>query len=229
MDRGKGKVPTDKNKELLTGKNTLATKEGVNKDTVKQLIDEKNAVKKESAVKAVAEQGKGQEARVPKLEGNDYYKNNPLPKPDKPVRTPASKGKGSSLKGLGQQVAKGLEELADKASPYIDEAAEGLGKAAKFGGIIGGVVGFLNPESTATDEEMGIEQLNSIDQVEPPLFDSAEERDEVFETMASFEPEKPDFLKELEPDIEMDYDTFDMGEPSMDSDSGNGGMDLDFD
>lgn len=236
MDRGKGKIPTDKNQELLNGKNTLATKEGVNKDSIKQLISDKDAVKKDSAVKAVAEQGKGQEVRVPKLEGNDYYKNNPLPKQEKLVATPEKKG--NPLKGVSQQIAKGIEEIADKASPFVDDAAKVIGDWGQIGGAIGskalGVASAFYPESTATDEEMRLDELNAENHPEPTpqtpsLFSSNEERDEVFKTMASFETEKPDFLKDLEPDIEMDYEAPDMENPSMDGDEGSGGMDFDFD
>jgi len=230
MDRGKGKIPTDKNQELLDSKNTLATKEGVNKESVKQLIDDKNAVKRDSAVKAIGEQSKGQEVRVPKLEGNDYYKNNPLPKPKEP--TPSTAKKGNSLKGVGQQIAKGMEEIFEKATPYIDDIAKGAGGLMKVGGVASGIVGFINPESTATDEQMRLDELNaehSIEQttLETSMFSSNEERDEVFQTISSFENEKPDFLKDLDPDIEMEYGHVDMSTPDIGGreDAGDGGDD----
>ena len=45
----------------------------------------------------------------------------------------------------------------------MDDAGKILGEVGKFGGAASGIVGFFNPESTATDEEMGLQQLNKAE------------------------------------------------------------------
>lgn len=225
--RDRVKSPSEKNERLIGGKNSLPSKEGkvdLEKIVANQPENSREGqfFDKETWQKNVDE-GKELQAK----------KNVP------DVKEPSSKS--TVGKETAKQIVDKIDDLVDevgqglkKAAPYLDDAAKVIGEMGKYGGIVGGVVGFFNPESTATDEEMRLDELNAEHNpeqltLEAPLFSSQEERDEVFETMSSLESEKPDFLKDLEPDLEIDYGGLDLDNPSFDSEEGIDGPDFGFD
>jgi hypothetical protein len=223
-----------KNRELLRGKNKLPLADKVDKETLIKTIEEKNELIKDSATKSVTEQGKGKTARIPIKGENttEYFKNHQIPKPEplpKPeVKTSKLNQVISKVDDLVEKAIPYIDNVIEKTAPYIDDVAKGLGAVAKVGGIASGVIGFLNPESTATDAQMEeverrheqesqqkVEEPNKHET--PPRIEniqgiqnlSAVEKENITSVFKDWaETEQPSYLQGMEKEIEVEQPSY---------------------
>lgn len=231
-----------KNREFLADKNRLPLADKVDEKTLAKTIQEKNELIKDSVEEAINGQGKDGTARI-QIKGEnttEYFKNNPLPKPESISKPEVQISKTS------QFISK-VDNIVEKVVPYLDDTAKVIGGIAKVSTPITAVVGFFNPESTATDKEMGVHLLNKgiphppekeVEKTEtsPRLENiqnienlSATEKENMLSVFKDWaETEQPSYLQDMEKSTEIGNSdlTFETDEISMEfSDDGDSGSD----
>jgi len=235
VDKERGKSPTKKNIELLGGKNTLATKDGVNSENLNKVIK----VKEEELKKPYAERkeigklniekpkeapkSKGWIGRSGRGRSGGYIKDSFQDKLDRKKMLPPDSPLSSNFTNDEERINLARMEN-ENINVDINQDTEEqpnieLQKKEEI---------MLAMRDFKIDQPMILND-NSIlkNEVEHKLIESErdiKEKERIMLAMRDFEINKPAFSNdlELEPQIELD-----MSEPSMDGDSdgGDGGGD----
>lgn len=118
------------------------------------------------------------------------------------------------------------DDLLKKASPYVDDIIKIGGKVAGGASIVGGVIGFFNPESVHNDDAE-VERRNQEWEEKNNIEISPVEMNNALDVMGDFEQKKkPLFLLELEmKELAIESPEVDMGDPSTDSGDSSDGAD----
>ncbi len=146
--RDKVKSPTKTNEKMIGGENSLPKREGdiINHEKIAEDAENRKVKQQEFDKKLNTEKTNESFTEKDKRAIKEYE--NRLSKPtqiesDKPISKIADK-----IDEIVDDVGKELKKIA----PYLDDIAKGIGEFSKFGGLAGGVIGFLNPESIVDDE-----------------------------------------------------------------------------
>ena len=224
MDKGKGKSPTQKNKELLGGKNTLPTKDGVNEKTLKEIIKRK-----------------GKELNKPYTE-REGIKKTPLEKSKEPPKSKNLGGKGG--RGGGAFTPSSFpnrinNKLMLPPKPFVENKENTIENEKMANLEDGNLEANLNsPEVNNEEKEKIVMAMkdSEIDEqsifTEQPLIENEpqtkqitepknqfEEKEKIVLAMRDVENTRPKFLENIEQEPIKD---FDMPEPSFDGDVSDG-------